>query len=226
MKKWTLIDKATTPDGGVIALYEHDGDYAIRIDGQELMSTRKHASEEALAALTCRPFIQKRGVRVLIGGLGFGFTLRAALAGLGKDAHVVVAELIPAVVSWNRNPSYPLAAASLADPRVTVVERDVVEVIRSSRSGFDAILLDVDNGPSGLCVESNGRLYNEKGLHHAREALRPGGCLGIWSSQADPLFAKRLGRAGFTVEVQRSPAHAAPGKSGSLPHTLFLGRRT
>lgn len=220
MKKSTLVDKASTPDGGVISLHEHDGDYTIRLNGQELMSTRKHASEEALAAVTCRAFTQKKRASVLIGGLGLGFTLRAALSALGKDARIVVAELIPAVVLWNRNPAYPLAGQSLADRRVEVVERDVAAVIRSSPSGFDAILLDVDNGPSGLCLESNAKLYSKTGLQLAKAALRPGGCLGIWSSQADPIFAKFMGQAGFTVDVQRAPAH----KSSSLPHTLFLGR--
>lgn len=215
MKKWTFIDKAATPDGGEIALYERDGDYFIRINGQELMSTRKHASEEALATQACQAFSKKRKVRLLIGGLGCGFTLRAALASLGKEAHVVVAELIPAVVAWNKNPAYPLAAKSLTDPRAEVVVADVAQVIRSRPSGFDAILLDVDNGPNGLCIASNNKLYTKAGLASAKAALRPDGCLGIWSSQADPAFAKFMERSGFKVEIQR-----APGSS----HTLFLGR--
>lgn len=220
MKKWTLIDKASTPDGDIIALYEHDRDYVIRINGQELMSTRKHASEEALASLACQPFSRKKKIRALIGGLGLGFTLRAALNALGKDAHVVVAEIIPAVVLWNRNPTYPLAASALVDERVEVIEKDVVEVIRSNPSGFDVIMLDVDNGPFGISVNSNKNLYREKGLLLAKEALRPGGCLGIWSAQADPLFAKFMSQVGFIVDVQQAPAY----KSSGQLHTIFLGR--
>lgn len=219
MKPWIMIDTATTPDGGVIALYRHDQSYAIRVNGYELMSTRTHASEEALATLTCQPLSAQKKVRVLIGGLGLGFTLRAALSALGRDAHIVVAELIPAVVAWNRNPLYPLASATLADPRVQVMEQDVLQIIRASPASFDAILLDVDNGPAAVSVEVNQRLYRAAGLRQAQAALRPGGCLGIWSAQADPAFAKLLHHVGFTVTTHTTPAHATSGPR----HTVLIG---
>ncbi len=211
MKKRVLKEQAKTPKDGVIALYEHDGSYSIRVNGYDLMSTRKHASEDSLATLGCKPFSQKKGVRVLIGGLGFGFTLRTALAILGDDAEIVVAEIIPEVVSWNR--TYPLAGDSLADRRVQVVEKDVAEVIRDNPSQFDVILLDVDNGPFGLSVDSNEKLYHPAGLSQTKAALRPGGCLGIWSAQADPKFAARMEEAGFAVTSERVQSQ-----------TIFLGR--
>lgn len=223
MKKWTQLEKAATPDGGVIALFEHDGSYTIRLNGMDLMSTRRYASEEDLATLTCQLLSKKQGARVLIGGLGCGFTLRAALAALGPDAQVVQAELIPAVVVWNRNPVYHLAADALADKRTQVVERDVAEVIRQNPARFDAILLDVDNGPSGLTTDSHGplsRLYGEAGLCECKRALRPGGCLGVWSAQAAPGFAKLMDELGFTIETHRAPAH----RSAGLAHTLYLGQ--
>lgn len=219
MKKSTLIDKAATPDGGVIALYEHDGSYTIRINGHELMSTRRHDSEEALATRACQPLRQHEKVRVLIGGLGFGFTLRAALHQLGADAQVVVAEIIPAVVSWNRNPAYPFGGPALADPRVQVCEQDVADVIQANPAGFDVILLDVDNGPCALSAKTNQYLYDTSGLRRTKAALRPGGCLGIWSAGDDPGFAKHMRQAGFRVDVQRAQAHA----SSRAAHVIFLG---
>lgn len=219
MKKSTLIDKAATPDGGVIALYEHDGSYTIRINGHELMSTRRHDSEEALATRACQPFRQQKNVRVLIGGLGFGFTLRAALHLLGADAYVAVAEIVPAVVAWNRNPAYPFAGRELADPRVQICEQDVAEVIQADPAGFDVILLDVDNGPCGLSAASNQLLYDRSGLRRTKAALRPGGCLGIWSAGDDSGFGKRMRQAGFRVEAQHAQAHA----SSRATHVLFFG---
>jgi spermidine synthase len=220
LKRWTAIDKSTTPNGGIIQLDERDGVYYIRVNGKELMSTRKHSSEETLADLTCRPLLQMPNVKVLIGGLGFGFTLRAALAALGDDAQIVVAELIPAVVTWNRNPQYKLAFESLADKRVQVIEKDVQEVIRSSHAQFDVILLDVDNGPSALCAAGNQKLYFESGLHKIKTALRMDGCLGVWSATDDPAFLKRMRRAGFVADVKHVHAYGSSGQS----HTLFIGR--
>ncbi len=220
MKKSTLIDQSQTPDGRAIALFEHDGNYSIRIDGLELMSTRQHASEERLAELACAGVKTKREAAVLIGGLGFGFTLRAALTQLSPDATVTVAELMPAVVEWNKNPAYKLAADVLADRRVKLVLADVAAVIGRSRGAFDAILLDVDNGPAALSAESNEQLYDDTGLYKILGALKAGGVVAFWSASADPRFAKRLAKAGFEVDVQRARAHVTSGGW----HTLFLGR--
>ncbi len=209
MKKWTTVDKALTPDGKAVALIEHDGEYSIRVDNTELMSTRKHASEDRLAQLACA-----NGTRVLIGGLGFGFTLKAALAVLSADATAIVAEIMPAVIAWNQNPAFPLAADAMADPRVTVLQKDVGDVIRESPGRFDSIVMDVDNGPAALSADSNARLYDLAGLRLTRAALRPGGCAAYWSAATDPAFEKRLASAGFSVQVHRC-----------RPHTIFLGTR-
>ena len=159
MKKTILLDQATTPEGRPMTLHEHDGVLMIRVDGVELMSTRQHHSEEKLAELACA-HLQARlsAARVLIGGLGLGFTLRAALGALGSNATVVVVELMPAVIRWNQNPDHKLAADAMADPRVEVFAGDVVDVLKKSRGQFDAIILDVDNGASGLTAAGNSRL--------------------------------------------------------------------
>lgn len=220
MKRSILLEKTETPDGKSLALYEHDGRYVIRVDGVELMSTRRHASEERLAELVCTGFSKRKGVRVLVGGLGFGFTLRAALRELAPDAKAVVSELMPQVVRWNRNPEYKLASDVLADPRVTVLEEDVARIIDRERGGFDGIMLDVDNGPGGFTTDFNDRLYEEMGLYRIQGALKPGGTVGFWSASADPIFAKRLTKAGFEVDVQRARAHTTSGGW----HTLFLAK--
>ena len=220
MKPWNLIDRTLTLEGKTIALYEHDGNYFIRLDGVPLMSTRQHSSEERLAELACAHVQGVRGARVLIGGLGFGFTLRAALSALAPDATVLVAEILGAVIDWNRNPAFPLAAGAMADPRVAVLERDVAEVIHESRAAFDGILLDVDNGPAAMSTAGNQRLYEHAGLRATRAALRPGGCAAFWSAAPDPAFARLLARAGFVVSVQHARAR---GNSGAR-HTIFLGR--
>jgi spermidine synthase len=221
VKKWTTLDRALTPDGKTISLHEHDGSYAIRVDGIPLMSTRQHTSEEKLAELACAHVRGIRRARVLIGGLGFGFTLRAALGAVAADATVVMAEIQGAVIAWNRNPALPLAADVLADPRVTVRQQDVGEVIREARGSFDSIILDVDNGPAALSTGGNGRLYDSAGLHDARAALRPAGCLAIWSVAPDPAFEMRMIHAGFTVEARRARSHGSSGRW----HTLLLGRK-
>lgn len=220
MKKWTVVDTASMPDGGTMQLIEHDGDWYVRVAGADLMSTRRHASEEKLAELACAALANRRGARVLIGGLGFGFTLRAALAALPRDAAVAMAEIQPAVVAWNRNPDFPLAADALADARVTVIERDVTAVIGERAGAFDAIILDVDNGPAALSTEGNSGLYSLEGLRRIREALRAGGCAAFWSAAPDTGFEKKLMRTGFAAEVRR--ARALP-NAGSR-HTLFLAR--
>jgi spermidine synthase len=220
MKKWTTLEQALTPDGKTISLHEHDGSYAIRVDGVPLMSTRQHASEERLAELACAHVRGIRGARVLIGGLGFGFTLRAALRALAADATVVMAEILDTVIDWNRNPAFPLAADALADPRVTVRQQDVGEAIREARGSFDSIILDVDNGPAALSTGGNALLYDAAGLHNARAALRPAGCLAVWSVAADAAFERLMAQAGFSVDVQRARAHGTSGRW----HTLYVGR--
>jgi spermidine synthase len=224
VKTWTTVDQALTPDGKTISLHEHDGSYAIRVAGIPLMSTRQHASEEKLAELACAQVRGIRHARVLIGGLGFGFTLKAALAAVAADATVVMAEMLGAVIAWNRNPAFPLAAAWLADPRVTVLQQDVGDVIRDvirkAGGSFDSIILDVDNGPAALSASGNGRLYDYTGLRNARAALRPAGCLAVWSVAPDPAFEKLMTQAGFSVEVHRCRSHGSSGRW----HTLFLGR--
>jgi len=220
MKPTILRDRALTPDGQPLTLHEHDGVFTIRVGTVELMSSRQHHSEERLAELACAGLRGRPRARVLIGGLGMGFTLRAALGCLAADAEVAVVELMPAVIRWNRTPEYDLGADALADPRVAVIEGDVATVLRDSPARFDAAILDVDNGASGLSVASNDRLYSPKGLARAAAALRPGGCLAVWSADDDPAFADRLGRAGFTVTTERARVHAG----GGGWTTLFLGR--
>jgi spermidine synthase len=222
MKKWTSVDTALMPDGKTIFLYEHDGAYSVRVGGAELMSTRRHASEERLAELACAKAKDISGSLVLIGGLGFGFTLRAALSALRADATVIMAEILAAVVAWNRRPSLKLAADAIADQRVTVLQKDVADVIIESRGSFDCIILDVDNGPAALSTDGNHRLYDAEGLRIIRAALRPGGCMAIWSASPDPAFERLMARVGFAVDVQRCRPRA---KSGGW-HILFLGRST
>lgn len=202
-----------------MTLHEHDGSYAIRVDGRELMATRQHASEEELSVLACK-HISEPGSRVLIGGLGFGFSLGAALSVLPKHTKIVVVELVQAVIDWNRRPELGLAGKSLADRRVQIVCADVVQTLRTDPDRFDAIILDVDNGPSPITVRSNRSLYNDRGLALLHGALRPGGCIGIWSAEKDDFFATRMKRSGFEVEVVPSRAHQDSGRK----HTLFFGR--
>jgi spermidine synthase len=195
-----LIDTAEVPGGGgELRLIRRGEEYSIMLGANELMNSRLSGSEEALAEAACDVVADRAGASMLIGGLGMGFTLRAALARLPKDAEVMVVELVPAVVSWARGPLAHIFEGSLDDPRVTILEADVGAFI-SGRGAYDAILLDVDNGPDGLTREENNRLYTLTGLRIAREALRPGGVLAIWSAAPDSRFTDRLRRAGFQVE--------------------------
>lgn len=219
MKPTIERGRAATPDGRTLTLHEHDGSFVIRIDGVELMSTRQHHSEERLAALASEHVRDRPGAAVLVGGLGMGFTLRAALAVLRPDARVTVAELVPAVIAWNAEPAYGLGAEALRDPRVEIVAADVADVI-ARRRGLDAIILDVDNGADGLTTATNDGLYAPAGLAAARAALRPGGCLAVWSAGDDPAFVRRLERGGFTVTTERAPLRAGGGSRASL----FIGR--
>ncbi|MFO0228248.1 spermidine synthase, partial [Gemmatimonas sp.] len=164
MKPLERLGEAHTPDGTLLQLYRHDGAYLIRADGVELMSTRRHHSEDKLAEVACAPLAATRGARVLIGGLGLGFTLREALRHLGPDAEVVVAELVAEVIQWNATPEFALSAVAMADPRVRVVHDDVSNVLRKNRGGFHAIMLDTDNGPEGMIMQENSRLYATRGI--------------------------------------------------------------
>lgn len=221
VKKLERLDEARTPDGTVLALYRHDGDYLIRADGAELMSTRHHHSEDALAELACRPLREYAATRVLIGGLGLGFTLKAALRILPADAVVVVAELMRAVIDWNERPDYGLAGAALRDPRVELRHGDVALVLRERATAWDAIMLDVDNGPDPMTTSGNGALYGDAGVRMSAEALRPGGRLVYWSAQDDRKFERTLRRAGLAVSTSRVWSH---GTSGVL-HTLFVATK-
>ena len=197
MIRWTLVDRAEIPGGGELRLKERNGEFSITLGATPLMNSRGTGSEEALATLACDRIRARKRPRILIGGLGMGFTLRAASAVLGADARITVAELVPAVVAWARGPLAGLFKGCLDDPRVDVHEGDVGNLIRSKGSTYDAILLDVDNGPEGLTSKLNDRLYDERGLKAARGALRPGGVLAIWSSTSSKLFTERLRASGF-----------------------------
>jgi len=198
------------------------GEYSIMAGAIELMNSRLSGSEEALATLTHARLKGRPAPQVLIGGLGMGFTLRAALAAFGPDAAVMVAELVPEVIGWARGPLAFLHAASLDDPRVTVVEGDVGVVIGAAPARFDAILFDVDNGPEGLTRPGNDDLYDAYGLRQAHAALRPGGVLAVWSVNQNPAFAKRLGGAGYGVEELRVRASA---RGRGARHVIWLATR-
>jgi len=219
-----VVASAAMPDGsGELRLVRRGRDYSIMLGANELMNSRLSGSEEALARLACAMIAGRERPAVLIGGLGMGFTLRAALAALGQDAQVTVAELMAAVCDWARGPLAPIHGTSLADPRVTLVTGDVAASISGAPARWDAILLDVDNGPHGLSVAANDRLYDAAGLADAKRALRPGGVLALWSSQADKTFSRRLAAAGF--EVEEREARARPGGRGGRHWLWFATRR-
>jgi spermidine synthase len=222
LKKWTLLEQALTPDGSTLSLAEHDGTFVLRVNGRELMSTRHSFSEEQLGVVACQPLAAQKGACVLIGGLGLGITLRAALANLPGDARVVVAELLPEVVSWNRNPAYPLASAELADNRTQLVIDDVARVISQSEARFDAILLDADNETTVMNTAGNSRLYQADGLAAVRRALKPSGTVVYWSAGDDPIFVKRFSSSGFEVTTQKVRRHPSLKSS----HFLFVGQRS
>lgn len=217
---WTFLESAEVPDGSELRLYQRGGHFMIRAAGTELMASHNYSSEEALASLACQRVGQQRKVRFLVGGLGMGYTLAAALRQLRSDAEVVVAELVPAVVRWNRQYFGHLAAFPLDDPRVRVVEGDVAHVLREARGSFDAVLLDVDNGPEGLTRVKNDWLYGGAGLRSARMALRQDGVLAVWSAGEDASFTARLERAGYEVEVRRG--HKMPKQRRHSRHVIWL----
>ena len=223
MIPWSLLDTAQVPDGGgELRLMQRGAEFSIRLDHNELMNSRRNGSEEALATIACERIRVREGPRILIGGLGMGFTLRAALAALGTDARIVVAELVPAVLAWARGSMASVFDKSLTDPRVSIREADVGHLIRSGRSTFDAILLDVDNGPEGLTRKANDALYDLEGLSAARARLRPGGILAVWSSGPDLNFTRRLRKTGFDVDEVRVRAN---GSRGGARHVIWIATR-
>jgi spermidine synthase len=217
------LSEARTPEGDVITLArEGGGAYVVRVRGAVLMSSRMHGSEEGLAEVGCAGLRSRSGARVLVGGLGLGYTLRATLDALGAHAQVIVCELIPAVVTWNRGVLGPLANHPLADPRVVLREGDVCTVVRSSRASFDAILLDVDNGPQAMTSPGNAWLYRPEGIRTLRAALRAGGRVVVWSVSRADRFLKDLTRGGFDAEIVTVSARGAVKRGGR--HALYVGR--
>ncbi len=223
MKAWELIGQTRTPEDADMRLTKRDQEYVILVNGKTLMSSRMHGSEEALATLACRHLEHVEHPRVLVGGLGMGFTLRATLDLLPPDAIVTVNELVPAVVEWNRGPLAPLAAHPLADRRVRVEVSDVGFTLRGNTDRFDAILLDVDNGPAAFTSLDNCSLYDNAGVAACYTALRAGGTLAVWSAWDDVKFEQRLRYHGFEVTVERVRARL---KKGGPRHTIFLGRKS
>jgi len=213
MTPWIFLDSAQVPgNGGELCLYQRGDEFSIRIRGHgELMNSRVHGSEDALAEHTCVRLEDRLHPRLLIGGLGMGFTLAAALRRVGDQAEVVVAELVPAVVAWNRGPLGEQAGNPLQDPRVTIHEGDVAHILKAEQQTFDAILLDVDNGPAGLTRKENDWLYSLDGLNAAYAALRPQGVLAVWSAGPDKAFMQRLRKVGFKVDEVRVRAHGTKG---------------
>jgi spermidine synthase len=220
MKAWELLGETRTPDGTDMRLTRRDDEYVILANGKPLMSSRMHGSEEALATLACGDLRKRDRPRVLVGGLGMGFTLRAVLDLLPSDAIVTVAELVPAVIDWNREPLAALAAHPLRDARVRVEIGDVGFTLRAGPDRFDAILLDVDNGPAAFTAAVNAGLYDNSGVAAAYAALRPRGTLAVWSAWDDRKFEQRLRYHGFDVDVARVRARL---KKGGPRHTIFLG---
>lgn len=221
MTPWLTLDTAQTPDGSPLTLVQRGDEFAIRASGQVLMSSRQHGSEDALAAVACQALHNRPSPSLLIGGLGMGFTLRAALDLLPPEARVTVAELVPAIVEWNRGTLAELANAPLNDARVEVVVADVRRVMDRQAGAFDVIALDVDNGPQALTTAANAPLYFERGLQSAKRALRPGGVFIVWSAAEDPAFRGRLVRAGFRVSIERPTVRG--GKRGAR-HVLFVAQ--
>ncbi len=223
MIPWEKLDTARIPGtGDELRLMRRGREYSIMLGTNELMTSRLSGSEAALATLAAKKIEKVAKPHMLIGGLGMGFTLRAALGALGAKAQIVVAELVPAVVAWARGPMADIFGESLSDPRVSIRETDVTEIIRSHRGAFDAILLDVDNGPEGLTRKANDGLYSAAGLGAAHAALRPGGVLAVWSSGPNASFAKRLRSAGFDVNEVNV---RATGRGGGARHVIWIATK-
>jgi len=223
VKPFELLDQTLSPEGTVMKLMRRGDEYIILADGAILMSSRMHGSEEALATFACQRARTVKQPSVLIGGLGMGFTLRATLDLLPPHATVVVAELVPAVVEWNRGPLGPLAGHPLKDRRVRVETSDVAVALNSRPGQFDAVLLDVDNGPSAVTASKNSGLYDNRGIAAARAALKMEGVLAVWAAQEDRKFEQRLRHARFDVQVQRVRGRL---KKGGPRHTIFLSHKS
>jgi spermidine synthase len=216
---WVHLDSAEMPGGGELRLLRRGAEFSIMLGRVELMNSRRSGSEGALATMSCERIQGRQQPRILIGGLGMGFTLRAALSALGKDARIIVAELAPAVIAWAYGPMAEVFGKCLEDPRINIHKGDVGALIKVDKASFDAILLDVDNGPEGITRKANNDIYSAEGLRAARMALRPGGVLAIWSSGPDREFTKRLNSTGFVVE---EVAVRANGKRGGARHVIWL----
>jgi spermidine synthase len=223
VKPFELLGQTLSPDGSAMKLIRRGDEYLLLVDGAILMSSRMHGSEEALATLACQRVRTLEQPSVLIGGLGMGFTLRATLDLLPQDATVVVVELVPAVVEWNRGPLGPLAKHPLKDKRVRVETGDVVVTLSSCLGQFDAVLLDVDNGPTAFTAANNAGLYDNRGIAAARAALKTEGVLAVWAAQDDRKFEQRLRDGRFDVQVQRLRGRL---KKGGPRHTIFLGHKS
>ncbi len=221
MKPREFVGAASVPGGVELRLFRHGDDHVIMVDNNELMSSRVGGSEEALALMTCERLGARAAPQLLIGGYGMGFTLRAALGVLDADGRATVAEIAPEIIDWARGPMVALTAGCLDDPRVSLVMGDVASAIASATKRYDAILLDVDNGPSGLVRADNDGLYSMKGLAKAKAALKPGGILAIWSAAPDAAFTRRLKDAGFKVDEVTVRARS----NGKGPrHTIWFGQ--
>jgi spermidine synthase len=221
MHPWQTIASARTPDGTELVLACRGAEFVVRAAGHVLMSSRQHGSEEAMAEAVRVLLSRRLAPRILVGGLGLGYTLRASLNVAPPDAEVVVAELVPALVGWNRGPLAPLAGHPLDDARVRVALGDVTDLVARSSGAFDAVLLDVDNGPTALVSEGNDRLYGRRGLARLFDALRPGGAAVVWSAGPDASFERRAADVGFRVLLERPRAHGARG----VRHALFVLER-
>lgn len=219
MRPFETLDRFRTPDGRDLTLHRRDDDWFIHLDGDELMTTRAASSERALAELACRQLEPAGKPRVLIGGLGLGYTLRAALDELPHASEVVVAEVYSAVIAWNRTHLAELQKGAVSDRRVRIVEKDVWHLL-GEEDAFDAVLLDVDNGPDAWCLETNGRIYGREGLERIQRCLRPRGILGVWSAQANQAFLKRLRKGGFDARAHGVRGHHGKGAA----YTVFLAR--
>lgn len=223
MIRWEILDSARVPGSGeALHLYRRGEEFSIRVETRELMNNRVHGSEDTLAELACARIGDRPRPRVLIGGLGMGYTLATALHRLGPAADVIVAELVPAVVAWNRGPLADLAGRPLEDGRVTVREIDVARIIEEGPQRYDAIVLDVDNGPESLTIKSNDRLYARVGLEAAYAALRPKGVLAVWAVAPDRIFVQRLRRVGFEADEVRVRAR---GNRGGERRTIWIAQR-